>query len=473
MGAHDHERIEHSRRLLRTSGGTGCLVGRAGPFYGAAMRTRFAVVLLSLPIAAGCSEDPVAPVDAGRADVPVAVDIPTTPDRPVVDIPIVVDRPSVDVPDVVVPPDVPVTGAERVSAAMGGTTAITLDRTGNPSIAYGTNGGGPTLVVVSTRAGSSWTHETADTLPTAVSRIGYAIDAAGARHLGYAQYLSRSGVGYGFRFFASTSTATAWTPRLLAEHSVNHNTAVRPDVHVTAAGAVHVVVPLTMATATASRVRHLSLEGSTVVDEEIAPRVTGSSFGVAIGRIAAAVHGESPLSLFTVADDSSGPDTVAHYTARTGTSLATTVIGSFPDLGSSLTEVWGADLLRVSAGYIAVTADASGRFGDTTRYRVFRQGSPTWTMNTVGPARYAADNWCAAAFADGAVALFVYAGVGMPVTATELRLILVQPDGTSTERSVDGEVESGLFCSAVTDATSVHVAYRKPDGGIYYRRVVR
>ena len=38
---------------------------------------------------------------------------------------------------------------------MGGTTAITLDRAGNPTIAYGTNGGGPTLVVVSTRASSS------------------------------------------------------------------------------------------------------------------------------------------------------------------------------------------------------------------------------------------------------------------------------------------------------------------------------
>ncbi len=448
------------------------------------MRTRFAAALLSLPLAAGCAEDPVAPVDAGRADVrvavdrPAAIDVPTTIDVPAaidipaVDVPAALDRPSVDVPDVVAPPDVPVPGAERVSAAMGGTTAIALDRAGNPTIAYGTNGGGPTLVVVSTRSGSSWTHETADTLPSAVSRIGYAVDAAGARHLGYTQYVSRSGVGYGFRVFASTATAATWTPRLLGDHSVNHNTAVRPDVHVTAAGAVHVVIPLTTATGVATRVRHLALEGATVVDEEIAPRVGGSSSGIAIGRIAAAVHGESPLSLFTVADESA-PDTVAHYTARTGTSVTTTAIGSFPDLGSSLTEVWGADLLRVPAGYIAVTADASGRFGDTTRYRIFRQGSPTWTMNTVGPARYAADNWCAAAFADGAVALFVYAGVGMPVTATELRLILVRPDGTSTERSVDGEVESGLFCSAVTDATSVHVAYRKPDGGIYYRRVVR
>ena len=94
-------------------------------------------------------------------------------------------------------------------------------------------------------------------------------------------------------------------------------------------------------------------------------------------------------------------------------------------------------------------------------------------MSTVGPVRYASDNWCAAPFGDGTVALFVYAGVGMPVTATELRLILVRPDGTSVERSVDANVESGLFCSAVTDATTVHVAYRKPDGGIYYQRLPR
>lgn len=61
----------------------------------------------------------------------------------------------------------------------------------------------------------------------------------------------------------------------------------------------------------------------------------------------------------------------------------------------------------------------------------------------------------------------------MPVTATELRLILVQPDGTSAERVVDGDVQSGLFCSAVTDAGAVHLAYRKADSGIYYRRLAR
>jgi hypothetical protein len=94
-------------------------------------------------------------------------------------------------------------------------------------------------------------------------------------------------------------------------------------------------------------------------------------------------------------------------------------------------------------------------------------------MNTVGPVRYAADNWCAAAFQDGTVALFVYAGVGMPVTSTELRLLLIRPDGTYSERVADSDVEAGLFCSAVTDATGVHVAWRKPDGGIYYQRIAR
>jgi hypothetical protein len=449
------------------------------PFYGAAMRARPSVLLLSLPLVAACSETPAPPRDASVVDTFAL-------DAPVVDV-AVVDRPTldattIDAPDSPPPADVgvdasradvPAVLAERVSVEMGGVTAIALDGAGNPSIAYGTLGSAPVRLTVSTRAGSSWTHETADTLPSAISRVGYAVDAAGGRHLGYTQYVSHSGVGYGFRVFAATSAGAAWTPRLLGDHTVNHNTAVRPDIHVTAAGAVHVVIPLTTATAIATRVRHLALEGSVVVDEELAPRVSGSSFGVGIGRIAAAVHGESPLSLFTVADDETGPDTVAHYSARAGASMVATVIGSFPDLGSSLTEVWGADLFRVSTGYIAVTADASGRFGDTTRYRVFRQRAAGWSMNTAGPARYAADNWCAAAFADGAVALFVYAGVGAPVTATELRLILIQTDGTSAERVVDGDVEAGLFCSAVTDSGSVHLAYRKRDGGIYYRRVPR
>jgi hypothetical protein len=445
------------------------------------MRARPTCLFASLPLLAACSVDPPAPVDAGRTDVP-AVDVRDVPAVDVRDVPAVDvrDVPAVDVRDVpavdvrdVPAVDVPALPPGRVSVETGGTTAIALDRDGNPSIAYGSQQGAMVRVVVSTRGTAGWTHEVADTLPTAVSRIGYAIDPAGGRHLGYVQYVSRSGVGYAFRLFAATRAAGAWTPRLLGDHSVNHNTAVRPDVHVTAAGAVHIAIPLTTATGIATRVRHLALDGSAVVDEELAPRVSGSSFGVGIGRIAAAIHGEAPLALFTVADDSSGPTTEAHLSTRTGSAMVATVIGSFPDLGSSLTEVWGADLFRVASGTIAVTADWSGRFGDTARYRVFREGSPSWAMNTVGPVRYGADNWCAAPFADGAVALFVYAGVGMPVTATELRLIVVRPDGTSTDRSIDADVESGLWCSAVTDATSVHVAYRKPDGGIYYQRLAR
>ncbi|MDO9015293.1 MAG: hypothetical protein Q8S73_37250 [Deltaproteobacteria bacterium] len=455
------------------------------------MSARSSRLLATIPLLAACSADPVPPADAGRTDVTVVdapvIDVPVI-DVPVVDVPVidvpVIDRPVVDVARVdapmpvdvgvdVPPADVPPLPPGRVSVEMGGTTAIALDRDGQPSIAYGSQQGAMVRVVVSTRAGTGWTHETVDTLPTAVSRMGYTIDPEGARHLGYAQYLSRSGVGYGFRFFAATRAAGAWTTRLLADHSVNHNTSVRPDIHVTAAGAVHVVVPLTPATGIASRVRHLALEGGAVVDEELAPRVSGSSFGVAIGRIAAAIHGDAPLTLFTVADDGSGSDTVAHLSTRSGSAMVATAIGSFPDLGSSLTEVWGADVFRLASGYVTVTADASGRFGDTTRYRVFRQGAAAWTMNTVGPVRYASDNWCAAPFADGTIALFVYAGVGMPVTATELRLILVRPDGTSAERSVDANVEGGLFCSAVTDASTVHVAYRKPDGGIYYQRLPR
>ena len=323
------------------------------------------------------------------------------------------------------------------------------------------------------RSRASASRKAASRRPSALSRVGYAIDASGGRHLGYTQYVSHSGVGYGFRVFAATAVGAAWTPRLLGDHTVNHNTAVRPDIHVTAAGAVHVAIPLTGATAIATRVRHLALDGAAVVDEELAPRLDGSSFGVGIGRIAAAIHGDGPLALFTVADDGTGPTTEAHLSTRVGAGMTAALIGAFPDLGSSLTEAWGADLFRVASGYVAVTADASGRFGDPTHYRVFRQGAAGWAMNTVGPVRSGADNWCAAAFADGTVALFVYAGVGMPVTATELRLILVRPDGTSTERVADGEVESGLFCSAVTDADSVHLAYRKPDGGIYYRRLPR
>jgi hypothetical protein len=383
-----------------------------------------------------------------------------------------IDATTIDARDVV---DAgPPAAMERVSMAAGGINAITLDRAGNPSIAYGTLTGTTYALTVSTRGGAGWTHEQVATLRGAVARVAYGHDATGARHVGYAEHLRSGGVGYGFGVNAATAptASSSWTPMRLADHSVNHNTAVRPDFFVTAGGDVHAVIPLTTATAMATQVRHLARVAGRAVDEMIAPRLAGSSFGIAIGRIAAAIHAEPSLSLFTVEDDTSGATTQAHMTTRTGTSASTAVIGSFPDLGSSLTEAWGADVLRVIDGLVAITSDNDGRFGSPTNYRVFRQRGADWSLQTIGPMRSAADNWCASASANGTVSLFIYEPVGMPVTATAIRLIRIDPSGAMRSQIVDDDVEGGMFCSSVSDAMSVHVAYRRRDEAIYYRRFV-
>jgi hypothetical protein len=451
------------------------------------MLSRNAVLTaFSLTLVAACTDAP-APSDAAPDSAVDAADEATLdalepPDAPAQDAPIQ-DAPAVDAPatpdvaviDAMTAPDAaPPSGPERITMAAGGINAITLDRAGNPSIAYGTLTGTTYALTVSTR-GAGWTHEQVATLRGAAYRVAYSYDGTGARHVGYVEYLRSGGVGYGFGVYAATAArgSATWTPTLLAEHSVNHNTAVRPDVFVTTTGDVHAVIPLTTALAMATQVRHLARESGRMVDEMIAPRLAGSSSGIAIGRIAAAIHAEPTLSLFTVEDDTSGPTTQAHMTTRVAGSTSTTVVGSFPDLGSSLTEAWGAEVLRVTAGLVAITADNDGRFGSPANYRVFRQRGADWTLQTVGPMRSAPDSWCASASPDGTVSLFVYEPVGTPATATALRRLRIDASGTVRSQLVDADVEYGLFCSSVSDDTSVHVVYRRRDEALYYRRIAR
>jgi hypothetical protein len=372
--------------------------------------------------------------------------------------------------DAAIPPGVP----ERVSSGNGYMHAITLTPGGAPTLAYGVLSGvaaTPYAITVSTRGGAGWTHEPVTMLGGSVRTIDFAYDAAAKRHLGYVQYVSTSGVGYGFRIWAASDETGSFASKLLGDHSVSHNTAVGPDVDVAPTGDVHVIIPLTTALSEATSVRHLGLVGASVVDETIAPRVAGSAYGTAIGRIGAAVNAQAPLSLFTVADDSFGPDTVAYFTTPSGASATATPIGAFPDLGSSLTEIWGAALHKAPAGYVAVTANSSGN--GPVKYQVLRQGPASWAVHTIGPLGYGSMGWCSTVFGDSTLALFVYAGIGVPVTATGLRMLLIAPDGTYTDRLVDGDVQSGIPCSAVADGGSVHLAYRKPDDGLYYQRVVR
>lgn len=377
---------------------------------------------------------------------------------------------TTDASDASIAPGVP----ERVSPTKGYTHAITLTPSGAPAIAYGELSGvaaTPYALAIAARGAAGWTHEpVTTTLAGSVSAVDLAYGPGGHRYVGYVQYVSSSGVGYGFRIWAANDASGAFTTKLLGDHSVNHNTAVGPDVDVASNGDVHVVIPLTGAVADATSLRHLASVGASVVDETIAPRPSGSSTGTVIGRIAAAVNAEAPLSLFTVADDSFGPDNVAYYTAPSAGSAVAVPIASFPDLGSSLTEIWGAALHKGASGYVAVTASSKGN--GPVDYEVVRQGASAWTTQTVGPLGYGSLGWCSALLPDGRLALFVYAGIGMPVTSTGLRLLLVATNGTYTDRIVDSDVQSGIACSAVADATSVHLAYRKPDDGLYYQRVV-
>ena len=372
--------------------------------------------------------------------------------------------------DAAIPPGVP----ERVSPAKGYTHAITLTPSGAPAIAYGELSGvaaTPYAVAISARSATGWTHEpVTTTLAGSVSAIDLAYGPGGRRYLGYTQYVDTFGVGYGFRIWAANDASGSFTTKLLGDHSVNHNTAVGPDIDVASSGDVHVIIPLTGALAEATSLRHLASIGASVVDETIAPRPSGSSSGTAIGRIGAAVNAESPLSLFTVADDSFGPDNVAYYTAPSGASAVAMPIASFPDLGSSLTEIWGAALHKGPNGYVAVTASSKGN--GPVDYEVVRQGPAGWSTQKVGPLAYGSMGWCSALLPDGRLALFVYAGIGVPVTSTGLRLLLVATNGTYTDRIVDSDVQSGIACSAVADAASVHLAYRKMDDGLYYQRVV-
>jgi hypothetical protein len=70
------------------------------------------------------------------------------------------------------------------------------------------------------------------------------------------------------------------------------------------------------------------------------------------------------------------------------------------------------------------------------------------------------------------LALFVYAAIGMPATAMSLRLLLVAPAGTHTDRLVDADVQDGIPCSAVADDGGIHVVYRKLGDGLYHQRIL-
>jgi hypothetical protein len=173
---------------------------------------------------------------------------------------------------------------------------------------------------------------------------------------------------------------------------------VGPDVDVARSGDVHAILPLTNEVGVATSVRHFGLVAGAVVDETITPHLDGSSSSPLIGRVGAAVSAEPPLSFFTVADDSTGSDTVAYLPTPSLTSPTAVPIGAFADLGSSPTQVCGAEVHRSPTGSVALTASGTG--DGPVNDQVLWEGGASWALQTVAPLSHRAMGWCSALLAD-------------------------------------------------------------------------
>jgi hypothetical protein len=371
-------------------------------------------------------------------------------------------RPSDAPTDTVITPGVP----ERVSPGQGGMTAITLAADGTPSIAYSEFLPTPLTyaIAVSTRNATGWSYEPITNVAGGVSDIGHGFDPAGHRGIGYVHL----GASNTYRAWATTDATGSWVQQPLGDMGPQ-SAAILGDIEIATTGDVHIILPNTQGVAFASSVRHLAVVGGNLVDETLAPRLPGSQFGLGVSARSVAVLPDATLSLFTL-DDASGP-TEAYVSVHETPMTIAQQVATLPDLGSSGSEVWGAALLRSTVGRIAVSSSSTGN--GPVHYQVFREGTAGWTTQSIGPLGYAAASWCAAGFGDGAVALFVYDEVGS-ATDFVIRLLLIEANGTYTDQVIDTDVMSGGFCSAVTDATSIHLAYRKADiDGVYYQRILR
>ena len=75
--------------------------------------------------------------------------------------------------------------------------------------------------------------------------------------------------------------------------------------------------------------------------------------------------------------------------------------------------------------------------------------------------------WCSALLDESTLAILSATWTIVRATSADLHLILVTPDGTSSDRVIDSDVRSGSDRSAIAGDGVLHLAYQKIDGGLY------